>query len=120
MSDQRPDAPWIGPVPQTAGPPPRGNPPAPRAPPRPVPPKAVASPLAQIERLANISLVLSLASIFCFIGAVAAFVVATRAKRLARPFGVTSSDGRIRWAKRISVLAIVGWIGVLIVVAGQQ
>jgi hypothetical protein len=122
MSDQRPDAPWIGPAPQTAVPPARAAALAPLAPPRPVPPKAVVSPLAQVERLANISLWLSLASIFCLglIGGIAAYVIAAKAKRLARPYGVTSSDGRIRWAKRISIFAILGWVVVLVVIAGQQ
>ena len=123
MSEQRPEAPWVGPAPPPPSrdlPPPHAggmspSPPqaAPQAPPP--APSGGSSPLASLERQANISLALSIASIVCggIILSVIAFVLASNAERKARHLGTTSSDGRIRTAKVVAIVATILWVVII-------
>jgi hypothetical protein len=122
MSDQGPEPPWI----DAAPPPPVPDPPAPAVGGQaalrrePIAPQgAPESPLRAIERLANWSLALSIASLLCggIFFSIPALILASRAQRKARPYGKTSSDGRIRAARTLAIVAIAVWVFILVVYA---
>jgi len=114
MSDQGPEPPWVDaapPAPAPEPPPPVVGGPAVRQ--EPVAPQgAPQSPLRAIERLANWSLGLSIASLFCggIFFSIPALILASKAQRKAQPFGKTSSDGRIRAARTVAIVAIAVWV----------
>jgi hypothetical protein len=80
------------------------------------------TPIARIDRLTSWSLGLAVCSILLgFFTLVPALILAFRAQHLARSFGTTSADSRVKWAKRISVGLTVIWVlyWVLIIVAAS-
>jgi hypothetical protein len=107
VSDQVPNVPWVdsgGPAP----PPPPADVQAPRA----------ASPLETINRRVNWALGVAIFSIFCggIVFGIISLVLAFSAQRMARSFGVTSSDGKIKAAKWIAIVATALWAIFIVVV----
>jgi hypothetical protein len=74
------------------------------------------TPIARIDRMASWSLGLAFASILLGIFTlVPALILAFRSQGLARSFGTTSADSRVRWAKRVSIVFTILWILLLVV-----
>jgi hypothetical protein len=79
------------------------------APPASVPTSSVEAPLDKIKRKATWSMVWAVTSIFFGLLCIPALVMAFRAQSMARSYGTTAVDKRVRWAKRLAIAFTILW-----------